>query len=171
MNQGIMVGLRFIHIVSGVFWAGAVFLMVGFIFPAVRSLGPQAGRFMEEVTKRRLPVFMNAASGLTMLTGLIMYIGAIASTDGAWLETGAGMGFTVGAVATIVAAVLGGTVSRRGAKRMATIGEAIKAAGGAPTPEQAAELGAVQARMGKALRVVAVLLLVAVTSMATSRYL
>jgi hypothetical protein len=53
MNQAIMVGLRFVHIVSGVFWAGAVFLMVGFIFPAVRASGPQAGRFMEEVARRR----------------------------------------------------------------------------------------------------------------------
>jgi hypothetical protein len=171
MNQAIMLGLRFLHIVSGVFWAGAVLLMVGFIFPAVRASGPQGGRFMEEVAKRRLPVFMNIASGLTMLSGLIMYIGAIAMTDGAWLDTRSGMGFTVGAVATIIAAAIGGTVSRRSQQRMADIGQAIKASGGAPTPEQAAELGAVQARMAKAMRVVAALLLIAVTSMATSRYL
>lgn len=171
MNQGIMLVLRFVHIVSGVFWAGAVFLMVGFIFPAVRASGPQAGRFMEEVAKRRLPVFMNIAGGLTMLSGLIMYIGAITMTDGAWLSTRSGMGITVGAVATIIAGIIGGTASRRGGQRMAKIGEAIKASGGAPTADQAAELGAVQARMAKAMRVVAALLLVAVTSMATARYL
>lgn len=171
MDQAIMVGLRFVHIVSGVFWAGAVFLMVGFIFPAVRASGPQAGRFMEEVAKRRLPVFMNIAGGLTMLSGLIMYVGAIAMTDGAWLDTRPGIGFTVGAVATIIAGIIGGTVSRRGGQRMAKIGEAIKATGGAATPEQADELRAVQARMAKGMRVVAALLLVAVTSMATARYL
>jgi uncharacterized membrane protein len=165
-----MVVLRFVHVVGGVAWAGAVFLMVGFIFPAVRASGPQAGRFMEEVAKRRLPVFMNTAAGLTMLSGLIMYIAAAASTDGTWLGTRAGIGYTVGAIATIIAAVIGSTASRRGGQRMATIGEAIKASGGA-SPEQAAELGAVQARMAKAMRVVATLLFVAVTAMATARYL
>ena len=171
MNQAIMIGLRFVHIASGVFWAGAVFLMVGFIFPAVRASGPQAGRFMEEVAKRRLPVFMNAAAGLTMLSGIILMASAMASTDGAWLDTRSGMGFAIGGAAAIIAGIIGGTVSRRGGQRMAKIGEAIKASGSPPTPEQAAELGAVQARMAKAMRVVAALILVAVTSMATSRYL
>ena len=171
MDQVIMVVLRFVHIVSGVFWAGAVFLMVGFIFPAVRASGPQAGRFMEEVGRRRLPVFMNIAGGLTMLSGIIMYVSAVTSTNGAWLDTRAGMGFTVGAVATIIAGIIGGTVSGRSGRRMAKIGEAIKASGGVPSPEQTAELSAVQARMAKAMRVVAALLLVAVTSMATARYL
>lgn len=171
MDPTIMVLLRFVHIVAGVFWAGAVFLMVGFIFPAVRASGPQAGRFMEEVGRRRLPVFMNIAGGLTMLSGIIMMAGAMASTDGAWMDTRTGMAFTVGAVAAIIGGIIGGTVSGRGGRRMAKIGEAIKASGGVPTSEQAAELSAVQARMAKTMRVVAVLLLVAVTSMATARYL
>jgi uncharacterized membrane protein len=171
MDQAMMVGLRFVHIVAGVFWAGAVFLMVGFIFPAVRASGPQAGRFMEEVARRRLPVFMNIAAGLTMLSGIIMMGSAVASTDGAWLDTRSGMAFTVGGVAAIIGGIIGGTVSGRGGRRMAKIGETIKASGGAPTPEQTAELAAVQTRMAKAMRVVAALLLVAVTSMATARYL
>jgi uncharacterized membrane protein len=171
MDQAITVGLRFVHIVSGVFWAGAVFLMVGFIFPAVRASGPQGGRFMEEVARRRLPVFMNIAGGLTMLSGIILMARAMSSTDGAWLDTRSGMGFTVGGVAAIIAGIIGGTVSGRGGRRMGKIGEAIKASGGAPTPEQTAELSAVQARMAKAMRVVAALMLVAVTSMATARYL
>jgi uncharacterized membrane protein len=166
-----MVVLRFVHIVAGVAWAGAVFLMVGFIFPAVRASGPHAGRFMEEVAKRRLPVFMNTAAGLTMLSGLIIYIGAAVSTDGAWLGTRAGIAFTVGAVATIIAAIIGGAASRRGGQRMATVGEAIRVSGSAASPSQAAELGAVQARMAKAMRVVAALMFVAVTAMATARYL
>lgn len=171
MDQTIMLVLRFVHIVSGVFWAGAVFLMVGFIFPAVRAAGPQAGPFMQEVARRRLPVFMNASGGLTILSGIIMYIGAVTMTDGAWLDTRTGMAFTVGAVATIIAGIIGGTVSGRGGRRLAKLGEAIKASGGAPSPEQAAEMAAVQARMAKAMRVVAALLLVAVGSMATARYL
>ena len=171
MNQTTMVVLRFVHIVSGVFWAGAIFLMVGFIFPAVRAAGPQAGRFMQEVGRRRLPVFMNLAGGLTILSGLIMWGGAVASTDGAWLDTRAGIVITVGAVATIIGGAIGGSVAGRGGRRLAKIGETIQASGGVPTAEQTAEMAAVQARMAKAMRVVAGLLFIAVTTMATARYL
>ncbi|MGB3716048.1 MAG: hypothetical protein WA996_16605 [Candidatus Promineifilaceae bacterium] len=34
-----MVILRLIHIVSGIFWAGATFFLVGFVSPAVQATG------------------------------------------------------------------------------------------------------------------------------------
>jgi uncharacterized membrane protein len=172
MDQTITLLLRFVHIVGGVFWVGAVFLMVGFIFPTVRETGPTGGRFMQELMqRRRLSVFMNSAAGLTMLSGFIMYGRITAATDGAWAGTRAGMTFGIGGLATIVAGIIGGAIVGRGAARLAKLGQSIQASGGAPSPEQAAEVGRLQARMGNAMRVVAALLLVAVTTMATARYL
>jgi hypothetical protein len=172
MDQTLTLVLRFVHIVGGVFWVGAVFLMVGFIFPTVRATGPIGGRFMQEVMqRRRLSVFMNTAAGLTMLSGIIMYGRIMAATNGAWGETAAGMTFGIGGLATILAAILGGALVGRGGQRLARIGAAVQASGGAPSPEQAAEMSAIQARMGRAMIAVAGLLFVAVTSMATARYL
>jgi uncharacterized membrane protein len=172
MDQTLTLVLRFIHIVGGVFWAGAVFLMVGFIFPTVRDTGAAGGRFMQEVMqRRRLSVFMNSAAGLTMLSGFIMYGRIMAATDGAWGGTRAGMTFGIGGLATIVAAIIGGAIVGRGGQRLAKLGATIQASGGPPSAEQTAEMSRLQARMGRAMRVVAVLLLVAVTSMATARYL
>jgi uncharacterized membrane protein len=172
MDQTITLLLRFVHIVGGVFWVGAVFLIVGFIFPTVRETGPTGGRFMQELMqRRRLSVFMNSAAGLTMLSGFIMYGRITAATDGAWAGTRAGMTFGIGGLATIVAGIIGGAIVGRGGARLAKLSQSIQASGGAPSPEQAAEVGRLQARMGKAMRVVAALLLVAVTTMATARYL
>jgi hypothetical protein len=47
----------------------------------------------------------------------------------------------------------------------------VQAAGGRPSAQQAAELGRLQARMGSAMRGVAALLMLAVITMATARYL
>lgn len=172
MNETVTVVLRFIHIVGGVFWAGAVFVMVGFVLPTVRATGPAGGRFMQEMTQRRkLPVFMNATAGLTMLSGFILYGRLVAATDGAWARTTAAMTFGIGALATILAAIIGGAIVGRAGERVAKLGEKVQASGGAPSPEQAAEMARLQARMGTGARVVAGLLFVAVTAMATARYL
>jgi hypothetical protein len=172
MDQTITLVLRFVHIVGGVFWVGAVFLMVGFIFPTVRETGPTGGRFMQELMqRRRLSVFMNSAAGLTMLSGFIMYGRITAASDGAWAGTRAGMTLGIGGLATVLAAIIGGSIIGRGGERLAKLSQAIQASGSAPSPEQASEIGRLQARMGKAMRVVAVLLFVAVTTMATARYL
>jgi hypothetical protein len=171
MDQTVTVVLRFIHIVSGVFWAGAVFLMVGFIFPTVRATGPQGGRFMQEVMQRRkLPVFMNASAGLAMVSGFILYGRLVAATDGAWARTTSGMTFGIGALATILAAIIGGGIVGRGGERLAKLGERVQASGGTPSPEQAAEMSRLQGRVAKGARLVAGLLFVAVTAMAIARY-
>jgi uncharacterized membrane protein len=172
MDQTLTLVLRFVHIVGGVFWVGAAFLMVGFIFPTVRETGPAGGGFMQEIMqRRRLPVFMNAAAGLTMLSGFIMYGRMTAATNGAWAGTRTGMVLGIGGLATVLAAIIGGSVVGRGGQKLAKIGASVQASGGAPSAEQAAEIGALQTRMGKAMRVVAGLLFVAVTTMATARYL
>ena len=171
MDQTITLVLRFVHIVGGVFWVGAVFLMVGFIFPAVRAAGPQGGRFMQELQRRRMPVFINAAAGLAMLSGFIMYGRMIAATNGAWASTRAAMVLGIGGLATVLAAIIAGSIVGRGGQKLAKLGASIQASGGAPSAAQTAEMTALQERMGKAMRAVAVLLLVAVTTMATARYL
>lgn len=171
MNQMITVVLRLIHILAGVSWAGAVFLMVGFIYPSMRDAGPQGGALMQQFQRRRLPVFMNTMAGLTMLSGFILYGRAVAMTDGAWARTTSAMVFGLGGVATILAAIIGGVFVSRSAVQMGKLGASVQAAGGRPSPEQAAELGRLQARMGAAMRAVAALLVIAVIAMATARYL
>ena len=171
MDQTVTLVLRFIHIVGGVFWVGAVFLMVGFIFPTVRNTGPQGGRFMQELMqRRRLSVFMNAAAGLTMLSGSYC-MGAFSprrTVAGGYTRWNDVRDRRIGNGDRRDHRRLD---RRRSGQRLAKLGETVHASGGPPSTEQAAEMGRLQTRMGKAMRAVAVLLLIAVTSMATARYL
>lgn len=170
MDQTVTLVLRFFHVVGGVFWAGGVMLMVGFIFPTVRASGPQGGRFMQELAQRKLPVFMNAAAGLTMLSGLILY-GRLAAANGGWPATRSGMAFGIGGLAAILAGIIGGAFVGRTGQQLGKLGEKVQASGGAPSSEQAAEMGRLQTRMWTAMRAVAALLAVAVVAMAIARYL
>jgi hypothetical protein len=168
----IMLVLRLIHIVGGVLWVGAVALMTSFVVPAVRSAGAQGGRVMQELMqRRRLPVYMNVVAGLTMLSGLAMYGQLAAATNGAWAGSRPGMAFGFGGLAAIVAAVIGGVVIGPAGRKLAALGERVQAAGGPPSAEQAAQMQALQARLGRTTRVVALLLLIAAGAMAIARYL
>lgn len=62
--------LRVIHIVAGTLWVGSAVFYLFFVEPTVKSLGPAAPQFMQTlIEKRRYPMFMNAASMLTIAAG------------------------------------------------------------------------------------------------------
>src|SRR3989442_6602255 len=65
-----MILLRVIHILSGVFWAGATFFLVGFLQPVVAASGPEGGRLMQRLTsQKRFQMAMPVAAGRTILSG------------------------------------------------------------------------------------------------------
>jgi hypothetical protein len=171
-ERTIMVVLRLIHIVGGVFWVGAFIVMAGFLFPAVRATGPQGGRVMQEVMqRRRLPVYLGVAAGLTILSGFVMYARIAGATNGAWASTRPGMTYGIGGLAAILAIVVGAAVAGPAGRKLGKLGERVQASGGPPSAEQAAQMAALQARIGRGMQAVAVLLLVAVVAMAIARYL
>jgi hypothetical protein len=171
-DQIIMVVLRLIHIVSGVFWVGAFIVMAGFLFPAVRATGPQGGRVMQEVMqRRRLPVYLGVAAGLTILSGFVMYGRIAGATNGAWASTRPGMTYGIGGLAAILAVIVGAVVAGPAGRKLGKLGERVQASGGPPSAEQAAQMAALQARVGHGMQAVAFLLLVAVVAMAIARYL
>ncbi len=88
-----------------------------------------------------------------------------------WMESGPGVGFTVGALAGISAWLLGMIVVGPVVKRLGAIGDEIRAAGGPPSEEQMARFGKVQHTQTVASRITIVLLAIAALAMATARYL
>jgi uncharacterized membrane protein len=170
-DRALMLLLRLIHILAGVFWAGSAFILAGFLIPTVRETGAEGGRFMGHlVTRRRLPVFVGIAMLLTVLSGLIMYGRAAAATHGTWPGTAPGIGYGVGALAALLGGAIGMGVSGAAAKRMAAIGQRVAEAG-RPSPEQQAEIQGLQRRMMLGARIAAGLIAIAVVAMATARYL
>ena len=136
-----MLVLRFVHIVSGVCWAGGGFIFFLFVEPTAKALSPTGTQFVQYmVTKRRFSNFMVISSILTVLSGALL-IWQVAS--GQWLgymKTGPGLGFTLGSIAGVVVFFIGMFGVNPRALKLAKIGQEVQVAGGPPTPEQGAEL-------------------------------
>lgn len=163
--------LRLVHILSGIFWVGTIFLIAGFLMPTARSVGPESGRFMQHLMlQRRLSMFLGIAMLLTILSGFTLYARVAAATHGAWAGTAPGIGYGVGGLAAILGAVAGGAISGPAARRMAAIGQHAATSGGL-SAEQQAEMKRLQGRAALGSRATAGLLAVAAGAMAVARYL
>ncbi|HXV15583.1 MAG TPA: hypothetical protein VD758_02325 [Gemmatimonadaceae bacterium] len=173
MNEStMMVILRLIHIIGGVFWVGTVLMIAWFLMPATKATGQSGLAVMQDVMMRqKLSVYLMTAMGLTILSGLAMYVHLSMATNGAWSSSTMGKVLGFGALCGIVGGAIGGSNSRSTGLKMAAIGKAIQESGKPPTEEQRAEIDRLQTSAQKVLRIVAVLLLLAVASMASARYL
>ena len=169
----LMIVLRLIHILSGIFWLGATLVIAGFLVPAMRATGGEATRFMNHVMQqRRLQTYILVAMTLTILSGLGMF-GVLSSGGGAWARSRMGMVLSVGAVLTIIASAAGSMFSRPAGRKLAVIGQRMhqaQAGGTAPNPADVAEVQVLQARIARTLSFVATLLVLAAATMAVARY-
>lgn len=164
--------LRLLHILTGVFWVGGVLLFARFLFPAARALGPAAGPMMDQLTRvRKLPQSLLGAALVSILSGLLLYWHDSAGFQGPWLGSPTGMAFGTGGFLGIIAFVIGLTVNSPTARQLGALGAAIQARGGPPAPEEAGEMRRLQERLGVALQVVTILLVLATAAMAVARYL
>jgi hypothetical protein len=163
--------LRLVHILAGIFWVGAIFLIAGFLLPTLRATGREGGRFIQHLMQqRKLPVYLAVAGLLTVLSGFTLYARMVSATHGAWAGTAPGMAYGLGGLSAIIGALVGTLVSGSAARRMAGIGQRAAQAGG-PSADQQAEIERLQRRMLLGSRLVAVFLGLAAATMAVGRYL
>lgn len=166
-----LLALRTIHIVAGALWAGSSVFYLLFVEPAVKAIGPSAPQFMQSlIEKRRYPLFMNVASGLTIVAGALLYWTVSGGLNASWITSGPGMGFTLGSIVALVVYGIGFFMMRPRADRMGQLGKEIAANGGPPTAAQASELAKIQSEMASIGRVDAILLTASLIVMATARY-
>jgi hypothetical protein len=171
-ESALMVFLRLVHIISGIFWVGTVFIIAWFLLPANRTTG-QAGMVMmqELMVKRKLSIYLTLAMLLTILSGLTMYGRMIMVTHGEWASSMMARVLGFGALCGIVGGAIGGSVSKATGMKMAAIGKAIQDSGQPPTEAQRAEIATIQSKMEKMMSFVVILLILAVAAMASARYL
>jgi uncharacterized membrane protein len=167
----ILIVLRIVHIVGGVFWAGAILFVVHFLEPAVRDTGPEGAKIMRALQKRRYLEVIPAVAALTLLSGFALYwriFGRIHPGPGA---SGTEIALGLGGLVSLVAFVIGVTLLRPSALRIGTLGAELAEA---PDERKAAlqeEVGRLRLRMRKSGRWVAILLSLAILTMAVGRYL
>ena len=170
-SQLVVVLLRLLHIISGVFWVGSVLFFARFLLPTATALGPAAGPVMDHLARvKKVPQALIAAGFLSILSGLALYWKDSAGFQSDWMRSATGMTFGTGGVLALIAILIGITVNRPTADRLGELMAAIQSGGGPPSPEQTASMHALQARLRTALRIVAVILLLATAAMALARY-
>ena len=161
--------LRLIHILCGVFWAGTLMFFAVFLEPIMRGAGPEGGRMMQRIAGSKYPLAMTVLAILTIGSGLWMYQIVSSGTPG-WTHSHFGIVLTAGATSGLIAFLIGLTVTRPNAARMAELGKAVIAGGGQPTEGQLAQIASVRTRLVLSTRAVALFLGLAVAAMATARY-
>ncbi len=163
--------LRLLHIGAGVFWVGSILFLARFLLPTSMALGPAAGPVMDQLMRvRKVPQTLMGAGFVTVLSGFgLFWIDSLGFT-GPWMASPTGRVFGAGAGFALLGLIVGITVNRPTSNRIGALAAAIHASSGPPTAEQTAAIRALQARLGNATRIVAVLLVLATVAMALARY-
>ena len=168
----LMIALRLVHILLGVFWAGGAFVTASFLLPSAQAAGPGAGPMMRQlIVVRKMPVVIMFAAILTVLSGFGMYWYDHSRSNGAFSRSTQGMTLGLGGVVALLTLGVGMGVITPTGKKLTELTGAIAASGGPPTAEKAKTIAALQHRMLVGARAAAALLLITVTTMAIARYL
>lgn len=126
---------------------------------------------MQALIKSGVLSTIKIVSILVIVAGALLYWRISNGFQAAWMATGAGVAFTIGGLAGVLALVLGFIITEPSATRMARIGGAIQSQGSPPTPEQMGQLKVLQERVRLTGRINVGLLLVAAVLMIVGRTL
>lgn len=163
--------MRFLHIVLGVFWAGTMVFTALFLLPSIRDAGPDGAKVGLALAKRRFMEIMPIVALVTILSGLWLYWRVSGGFQPAFMHSATGTTLGLGAASAIVAFVIGVTVVRPSMIRAAALGQSVAQAAPADRDALLAQAQALRLRAGAAGRLVALFLALTVTAMALARYL
>lgn len=159
--------LRIIHIVAGVFWVGGTLIMTFFIAPTIGATAEAGQRFVGHLMNDlKFSNRMSAAAGASVLAGFILYWIDSQGFTSAWMSSGAGRGFGIGAGLALIGMVFG-ILTGRTTKTMAQLGAQFQ---GRPSPDQLTQLQTVGQRQATYSRLAAAALVLATVFMAIARY-
>jgi uncharacterized membrane protein len=167
----LLMALRFVHIIAGALWVGTAFFLATYLIPTVRAFGPSGGRILQELQKRRFPMYMGLVPGLALLSGIAMYVHSSMTTKGAFNRSHMGMAMGIGGVFALLAMIIGGAVAGRSADALTKLDTDLQTTGGTPSAMQTQELLRLQARLASSSKAVVVLVLLTTALMAIARYL
>lgn len=158
----LLIILRWVHVVLGATWIGFALMGPMFLMPAIADAGPDGGKVMGALQKRGLLHFIPAMAVLTLVSGFWLYWIVSNGFAREYMASRMGMALGTGGVIAVVAFLIGMIVMRPAMNRAV----ALMQSGG-----DMAEIQRLRKRGSATARFVAVLLVLAVSTMAVARYL
>src|SRR6185369_5901670 len=129
-----------------------------------------AGPIMAQLNQRRLSQSLVAAAVINVISGIWMMFVLSGGDMGTWMQMSSSRTFATGGLFAILALIIGTVMNPPAVNRLGAIAAAAAKRGGPPTPEEAIEIGALQARLRMGTLIVAVLITLALAAMAVARY-
>lgn len=123
MSTVMFLSLRVLHVLLASLWIGATFFISAFLMPAVSDAGPAGGQVMIGLNRKGLVPFFAAIGGTTVLTGIYLFWRFTSGFDPALSGSRAGIAYSIGGLAGLVAAILGGAVVGRSSKKIVAVME------------------------------------------------
>lgn len=163
----VMIVLRLIHIGGAIFWGGGALIMEFFVGPSIAATAEGGQQFARHLNNKiRIHIFMTIAALSTILAGVALYWIDSQGFSSAWVRSGAGTGFGIGAVFGLIAFVAGAMFGSGNAR----LGQLSAQIQGKPTAEQLAEIQSVQKRNRMISPIHVTAMILAMLFMATARY-
>lgn len=163
--------LRFAHVFFGALWVGMMAFQVFFLMPALGEAGPDAGKVMAALAKRRIPVIMPIIALIVLISGIWLFQRMSGGNMGALMATPMGQAFAWGGAAALIAFVVGIVVMRPAMMRSMQLAESLPSVPPEQRATHSAEIQRLRSRGVVLGKVVTFLLLFALAAMAVARYL
>lgn len=160
-----------LHIVFGVLWAATMVFFVIFLEAPIRDIDAAVARALGTQLGRGYDLAMPVTAGITILSGVALYVEALVVLSGVWVRSWFGVTVALGGLTSLVALALGMGVVRPAARRVVALAESLVAEAD-PTAQQAglAELNRARARAQMAAIWTTGLLILVIVSMAVARF-
>lgn len=163
--------LRFAHVFCGALWVGMMAFQVFFLAPVLAEMGPDAGKVMGGMMKRRIPVIMPIIALIAIVSGMWLFQRTSGGNMAALMATPMGKGFAWGGAIALLAFLIGIVVMRPAMMKSMKLQESM---GSLPPDQRAAaqaEIKKIRDRGTVLGQVVTVMLLLTLGLMAVARYL
>jgi uncharacterized membrane protein len=159
-----MIVLRFAHVFFGALWVGMMAFQMFFLGPALAEAGPDSGKVMAGLMKRRIPVIMPLIALIALVSGMWLFQRDSGGNMKALMATPMGQGFAWGGVLALIAFLIGVVVMRPMMMKSMKLMQS-------GDPMHRPEIQRLQKRANTLGTVVSVMLLVTLGLMAVARYL
>lgn len=163
--------MRLLHILSGIFWAGSMIFTARFLLPAMQDAGPDGAKVGVALAKRRFMVVMPIVALVTIVSGSWLYWRVSGGFQDVFMRSGMGVTLGIGALCAIAAFLVGITVVRPAMTRAMALAQSAAQASPADREGMLQTAQALRTRSTAATQLVALLLGLAAAAMALARYI